>query len=147
LTLLDAYTVIAYLRDEAAAEEAGPLIISGAACITATCVGEVFDQLVRVDGMAEEDVALDLAQLGLLDAVPVDSLIGIAAGRLRARHYHRSRRSVSMADCQTAAVARSVGEPVATSDPALLDLCHAEGIDVIALPGRDGARWEPPAER
>jgi hypothetical protein len=33
--------------------------------------------------------------------------------------------------------------PLATSDPHLLDLCHAESIDTIVLPSTNGSRWSP----
>ena len=48
-----------------------------------------------------------------------------------------------MADCVAAEVARSIGRPLATSDPHLLDVCHAEKIALMALPGTDGATWTP----
>jgi predicted nucleic acid-binding protein len=85
-----------------------------------------------------------VAQLGLLDGTVVDSTVGAEAGRLRARRYHRARCAVSMADCIAAQAARSKGEPLATSDPHLLDLCNAEGISTVVLPGSDGSRWTKP---
>jgi PIN domain nuclease of toxin-antitoxin system len=93
LTVLDAYAVVAYLRDEPAAESVAGLLTAREAALTAVSLGELFDQLVRVvggDEEEEEEVALDLAELGLLDAVGVDAAVGAAAGRLRARHYHRT---------------------------------------------------------
>ena len=87
---------------------------------------------------------LDLAQLGLIDGVSVDAVTGAAGGRLRARHYHRNRCQVSLADCVAAEVARSRSQPLATADPHLLDICHAEGIAVAVLSASDGSRWAPP---
>jgi len=144
LTLLDSYAVVAYLLDEPAAEHVRRVIRHQTARITATGLGEVFDQVVRVYGVDEEQLVLDLAEIGLLDAEPVDSSIGAAAGRLRARHYHRTRCPLSMADCQVAETARSLNEPLATSDPPLLTVCHVEGIAVLPLPQRDGSTWQPP---
>lgn len=143
MTVLDAYAVIAYLRDEPAAASVASLLASSVAALTAVGLGEVFDQLVRVAGADEEVVALDLAELGLLDGLSIDAALGAAAGRLRARYYHRTRCPVSMADCLLAETGRALVRPVATSDPQLLDICHAEGIGLIALPGSDGAHWEP----
>jgi predicted nucleic acid-binding protein len=145
LTVLDAYAVIAYLRAEPAAGEVRPLLEGGGTSLTAVGVAEVFDHLVRLLGADEEDAALDLAQLRLTDAIVVDSDIGLGAGRLRARHYHRSRCPVSMADCIAAESARRAEQPLATSDPHLLDLCHKEGIATIVLAGSDGTKWTPPA--
>jgi PIN domain nuclease of toxin-antitoxin system len=127
LTVLDAYAVIAYLRAEPAASQVRRLLGTGAAVLTAVGVAEVLDHLVRVVGAHEEDATLDLAELGLLEGTLVDSAIGAAAGRLRARYYDRSK-----------------AEPLATSDPHLLDLCHAEGIATVVLPGSDGSRWVTP---
>jgi PIN domain nuclease of toxin-antitoxin system len=141
LTILDAYAVIAYLKAEPAATEVGPLLTPGDASLTAVGVAEVVDHLVRLAGADEEDAALDLAQLGLLDGIPVDSHLGLAAGRLRARRYHRSRCAVSMADCIAAEAARRESRNLATSDPHLLDACHAENIPILVLTAADGTKW------
>ncbi len=144
VTVLDAYAVIAYLRDEPAAGEVRPLLDRGDATLTAVGIAEVLDHLVRLAGADEEDAALDLAQLGLLEGIEVDSELGLAAGRLRAHRYHRSRCAVSMADCIAAEAARTVKRNLATSDPHLLDVCNVEGIPAIVLTGSDGTRWAPP---
>ena len=144
MTVLDAYAVIAYLRAEPAAAEVRALLDSGASALTAVGVAEVLDHLVRLAGADEEDAALDLAQLGLLDGVTVDSNLGRAAGRLRARRYHRSRCAVSMADCIAAEAARQETTGLATSAPHLLDLCRIEDIPAIVLTATDGTRWAPP---
>lgn len=143
MTILDAYAVLAFLKDEAAAGEVEQLINDGGA-LTAAGVAEVIDHLVRLGGADEEEASLDLAQLGLDDAVVVDGDLAGAAGRLRARRYHRTRCPVSLADCVAAEVARYSGRSLATADPALLDACHHEQIDVTVLPGTDGSRWSPP---
>jgi rRNA-processing protein FCF1 len=127
VTVLDAYAVIAYLRAELAAAEVRLLLDSGDATLTAVGVAEVIDDLVRLARVDEEDAAL-----------------GLAAGRLRARRYHGSRRAVSMADCIAAEAARQGATSLATSDPALLDLCRIEGILAIVLTASDGTRWAPP---
>jgi len=143
LTVLDAYAVLAFLRGEAAAVEVRPLIVTGGALLTSIGVAEAIDHLVRIVGADEEDATLDVAQLGLFDAIVVDAAIGAAAGRLRAHYYHRSRCQVSMADCIAAEAARSGSEPLATSDPDLLDVCTAENIDVVVLSASDGSKWTP----
>lgn len=143
MTVLDSYAVLAYLKDEPAATEVRPLIDGDNASLTALGVAEVLDHLVRLVGAEEEEAVLDLAQLNLLDGIPVDSATGVAAGRLRARRYHRRRCPVSLADCVAAEVARSSEAALATPDPHLLDVCHAEEIALIALPGSTGSRWSP----
>lgn len=145
MTILDAYAVLALLKGEPAATEVGVLLELPTASLTALGVAEVLDHLVRVVGADEEAAALDLAQLGLLDGIVVDSTIGAAAGLLRARRYHRTRCAVSLADCVAAEVARRRRQPLATADPHLLDVCRSEAITVAVLPGSSGARWTPPA--
>jgi predicted nucleic acid-binding protein len=144
LTVLDAYAVIAYLRAEPAAGEVRRLLGRGDNTFTAVGVAEVIDHLVRLAGADEEDAALDLAQLGMLDGIPVDSDLALAAGRLRARRYHRTGCTVSMADCIAAEAARQAGTNLVTSDPHLLDLCRLEGIPTTVLTGSDGTKWTPP---
>lgn len=141
MTLLDAYAVIALLRAEPAATKVEAILNRGDAALTAVGVAEVLDHLIRIANADEEEAALDVAQLGLLDGVTVTAQLGAAAGRLRARHYHRTRCAVSMADCIAAEVARTIGQALATSDPHLLDVCHAEDIDYVVLAQSDGSSW------
>ena len=143
MTILDAYAVLAYLKGEPAATEVRELLDVPDASLTALGVAEVLDHLIRIAGADEEDAALDIAQLGLVDGIAVDSTIGAAAGRLRARHYHRTSCPVSLADCVAAEVARSRRQSLATSDPHLLDVCHHEGVTMKVLPGSSGSRWTP----
>lgn len=143
MTILDAYAVLAYLKGEPAAREVSRLIDDPDASLTALGVAEVLDHLVRIVGVDEENAALDVAQLGLIDGIAVDSTTGAAAGRLRARHYHRKRCAVSLADCVAAEVARLHERPLVTSDPHLLDVCNAEGIATEVLPDSGGGRWQP----
>ena len=143
MTILDAYAVLAFLKDEAAASEVEALISARGTTLTVVGLAEVLDHLIRISGADEEDASLDVAQLGLDDPVPIDEKLAAAAGRLRARRYHRTRCAVSLADCLAAEAARANDRALATSDPALLDLCHEEGIAVVVLTGSDGRRWTP----
>jgi predicted nucleic acid-binding protein len=144
LIVLDAYAVLALMKDEPAAAEVETLLRGDEpAVLTAVGVAEVLDHLVRIVGIDEEDAALDLAQLGLPDAQVVSESTGAASGRLRARRYHRSRCAVSLADCIAAETTRRLGARLATSDPHLLDVCHAEAIDVHPLAATDGSVWSP----
>lgn len=144
MTILDAYAVLAFLTNEPAAPAVESLILTATASLTALGVAEVLDHLVRIVGATDEDAALDLAQLGLADPTDIDPAAGQAAGLLRARHYHRTTRAVSLADCVAAAVARQQDRALATSDPHVLDVCHDEGILVHVLPDTTGHVWTPP---
>ena len=139
--VLDAFAVLALLKAEPAANQVRNLVQAGGTTLTTLGVAEVTDHLVRIAGVTEEDAALDLAQLQLADPQPLHAGLALRAGFLRARHYHRRTRAVSLADCIAAETARTLSLPVATSDPHLLELCRDEGIDVIALPDIHGNIW------
>ena len=141
MIILDAYAVLALLRDEPAAPQAQALV-EGAEETTLTLLGiaEVLDKLVRRSGADEEQARLDLRQLRLDDPPALDPQLAARAGLLRARHYNRRTRALSLADCVAAETARRLGSSLATADPALLETCEAEGIAVIALPGSDPSR-------
>ena len=143
MIVLDAFAVVALLRDEPAAPEVRTLLERGDAVLTSLGLAKVIDHLVRVVGTSDEDAALDVAQLGLSDALPVDADLALRAALLRARHYHRTNRAVSLADCVAAEAARMLGTGLATADPHLLDLCREDGITSIPLPDSSGAIWTP----
>lgn len=142
MTVLDAYAVIAYLRNEPAAAEV-EVLLRDEATLTTIGVAEVIDQLVRVHMVDEDEAVADLAQLGLLDGHPLSPRTAVRAGLLRARRYHGRRAALSMADCVVAETSRELGRPVATADPHLLDVCHAESIPTVPLVDRAGRRWQP----
>lgn len=139
MTVLDAYAVVAYLRSEPCAGEVAHLLRSPTA-LTAVNAAEVLDQLVRVFGRGPDDVHGDLALLAHvgMELAPVTGEIGLHAGRLRARHYHRERSAVSLADCIAAATALGRQQPLATSDPALAAVVRAEGGSVHPLADSSG---------
>jgi len=143
VTVLDAFAVIALLKGEPAAAQVQDLIEVGGCALTTVGVAEVVDHLVRVAGASDEDAVLDVAQLGLHAPIDLDEATAIQAALLRARHYDKRSRQVSLADCVAASAARTERTEVATSDPHLLDLCHDEGIALIVLPDSNGARWAP----
>lgn len=145
MIVLDAYAVIAYLRDEPAASQVGRLLTEHPdAELAVLGVAEVLDYLVRLAGADEEEAALDVAQLGLADARPLTTDLAVRAGLLRARRYHRRQCAISLADCVAAEAAWAADAPLVSSDPALLQTCHDEGIPFIALPDRRGSTWAPP---
>lgn len=144
MTVLDAYPIVAYLLSETAAPDVESLLRRQDCVTTAHALAEVSDRLVRLGRLDARRTALYVRRLGLRTVVALDAPLAVRAGLLRAQHYHRTRRSVSMADCVAAATAHRLAEPLATSDPHLLDLCHDEQIDIIVLPGSDGSVWTAP---
>ncbi len=141
-TVLDAYAVLAYLRDEPAADEVAALL-RGPTVLSAANAAEVVDQLVRVYGHDPDDVHADLAILSCtgMEIALLTPELGAEAGRLRARHYHRVECAVSLADCMAAATALAFGSPRATADPALIAVMRAEGGRVHVLPDSKGRRF------
>ena len=143
MTILDAFAVIALLKGEPAAAQVQLLIQAGGCALTSLGVAEVIDHLERVVKTSEEDAVLDVAQLGLAPPIELDDASATQAALLRARHYNKKNRAVSLADCVVAHAARTVTSAVATSDPHLLELCREEGIAVIPLPDSSGRMWAP----
>lgn len=141
MTVLDAYCLIAYLREEPAAPEVEGLLQAPTTLSTANQV-EVLDQLIRVSGYLADDVEADIATLSVagMAIAAVDERCAVAAGRLRARHYHAKKCAVSLADCIAAATASLAGVPLATADPALAALIRATGGELIPLPDLRGRR-------
>lgn len=143
MTLLDAYAVIGLLAGEPVAEDIHSLIRQSRCRLTTLGVAEVIDRMARLYDADPDEITVDIATLGLESPTGLDLTTSVLAGRLRARHYHRTARAVSMADCVLAATAQFAAEPLATSDAHLLGLCHDEGILAVPLPGSDGSVWSP----
>jgi len=142
--VLDSFAVLALFRDEPAAPLVQHLVESEEeVALTALGVSEVLDHLVRILGADEDEAVLDLAQLSLTPPISVDLGVATQAGLLRARHYHRKSRAVSLADCVAAVSAQVTSSQLASADPHLLDMCQEEGIAVVALPDSSGHTWSP----
>jgi PIN domain nuclease of toxin-antitoxin system len=141
VTVLDAYAVIAYLRGEPSSTEVAGLL-RAPALLTSVNAAEVCDQMVRVFGADPDEIEADLALLCHAGAtmLPVSYELGMEAGRIRARRYHRDRAAVSLADCVAASAALASHRPLATCDPALAAVLRAEGGEVHALPDSKGRR-------
>ena len=141
MTVLDAYAVIAYLRGERSADEVADLL-HGPTILTSVNAAEVLDQMVRVFGSDPDGVEADLALLSHagMTVQAVTHELGMQAGRIRARRYHRDRAAISLADCVAASAALAAGRPLATADPALATVLRAEGGNVHSLPDSKGSR-------
>ena len=144
MKVLDAAAVIAFMRDEPAADHVATMLEdrSDRTVISAVNLGEVVDKLARLGGRSPASVLDRLLWLraGGLDVLFVDDAIGEAAGQLRARHYARETSALSMADCIALATARREAASLATLDAALARAARAEGVEVIGLPDSTGNR-------
>ena len=133
-TVLDAYALIALRLDEPVAEEVERILRGGDAAVTSINYGEALDWLVRGRRIPEPRVRAAFEPLldTSLRRIDVGFPLVETATRLRAKHYHRERRPLSLADCICVAAAGSDGA-VATADEAMLAMAEAEGIRSVAL--------------
>ncbi len=137
--LLDAYAAIAVLKGEPAAEEMRQVLAEGEAVIHPLNLGEVIDRMARLVGVDPDDIEADMALLGV-NSVDIAEATLVDAGRWRARHYHRTERAVSLADCVAGLCAVTMGLPLATSDRHCADMVREEGGKIVALPDSKGER-------
>lgn len=139
--LLDAYALLAFLRQEPASEQVIPLLRSGECSVTSVNLAEVLDQLMRVDGFSRDEVAEIVSPL-LTEVVRVESVpedVAWRAAELRQRYYRRKDAELSLADCVLLASAdRTRG--IATPDPVVAACARAEEIHLEALPDSRGTR-------
>ena len=133
-TVLDAYALIALRLDEPAADEVERILRSGDAAVTSVNYGEALDRLVRAKRIPEPRVRAAFEPLfgASLRRIDVGFPVVEMAVRLRAKHYHRERAPLSLADCICVASAGADGA-VATADEAMLEMAEAEGIRSVAL--------------
>jgi hypothetical protein len=68
-------------------------------------------------------------------AIALDTEIARRAAEIRANHYHRSSRPISLADAVLIASAKP-GDRIATADPHVLAVTREEQIEPLALPGQ-----------
>lgn len=134
MTVLDASVVIDGLT-RPRSQAIDDLIRGQIVRISTLNVAEVVDILMRRLGVEEVEVIdrIDLLRQAGLMMEPLSARHALDAGSLRARRYDKQTAAVSMADCVAIALAAEVGEPLASSDRALLAVAVAEGVAVIEL--------------
>lgn len=136
---LDAYALIAYLRNEVGARDVEPLLRRATSMATINAA-EVVDQLIRVSGHDADEVHSSIAMLEMdgMKLIPATAEIAFEAGRLRARYYDRRTCAISMADAFAAATAIDIDSALATSDPHLAQVVRAEAGKLHPLPDTRG---------
>ena len=137
MTLLDAYALIAFLVGGPATEQVRAILREGDAAVATANLVEALDVSQRVYGLPISRAAEILEPLleGALTAVPLDSAVAHRAAEIRAEHYHRSSRPISLADAVLIASARQ-GDRIATADPDVLAVAGLEQLESVALPGQ-----------
>jgi PIN domain nuclease of toxin-antitoxin system len=140
--VLDAFALIASLSGEPATEMVRAELRQGGVSISSVNLAEVIDHLVRVVQFPDEMVLsrLEWLKSGGLTIASIDESTGELAGLLRARHYHRTRSAVSMADCMALALCVRKGSALATADKALSRIAGSENVTVLALPDSQGRK-------
>jgi PIN domain nuclease of toxin-antitoxin system len=133
MTVLDAFALVAYFREEPASQRVQELLWSTPLAISQIQFAEVIDRMVRIDGHDPDDieVAVHALAIEVLDVLDDD---GATAGRLRAEEYRPTGRTLSMADAFAAVVALRTRRPLATADPVLIDVIRRHGGDAVVLP-------------
>ena len=134
--LLDAQALVALFRDEPGAGEVESVLRRGDVSMTTPNLAETLDVLTRVDGCDEQFLASLIGSLSI-SVIPMAEPHAWIAARLRARHYHRARSDVSLADCVLVAVAAPT-DVIATADRAVLRMAEAEGVATLPLPDSRG---------
>lgn len=135
MTLLDAYALIAFLVGGPAAPMVRVLLREGDAAVTSTNLAETLDVSQRVYGL-EIQRSMDLLDpllQGPLTAIALDVRVARSAAEMRANHYHRTSRPISLADAVLLASANT-GDRIATADPDVLAIAEIEKLATVELP-------------
>jgi predicted nucleic acid-binding protein len=135
VTLLDAYALIAFLVGGPATAHVRAILREGDAAVATANLVEVLDVSQRVHGLPIPRALqiIDPLLEGALQTVSLDAEIARRAAAIRANHYHRSSRPISLADAVLIASAKQ-GDRIATSDPDVLAVARAEKIELVTLP-------------
>jgi predicted nucleic acid-binding protein len=136
VTLLDAYALIAFLVGGPAAEPVRAILREGDAAVATANLAEALDVSRRLYSLPIASVVDILEPLfeGPLTAIPLHTGVARGAAEIRAEHYHRSSRPISLADAVLIASA-GLDDCIATADPHVLAIASAVGVDSTALPG------------
>lgn len=134
-TLLDANALVAVILGEPAMEPVRGLLREGNAAMVAPNVVEVYDIAVRREGLPLEKVAEVVESLfeGTIEQLTVDVNLARLAAEIRAEHYHRETRALSLTDVILLAAAMPA-DRIATSDSDVLIVAAELAIGTIELP-------------
>jgi len=138
VTLLDAYALVAFLVGGPAAPRVRAILRDRHAAVATANLAEVLDVSQRVHRLPIGRALEVLEPLfdRTLTLLPLDYRVACRAAEIRARHYHRSARPISLADAVLLASAGE-GDEIATADPDVLAVAEAEQLSSVVLPGQD----------
>lgn len=140
MTFLDAYALIAFLVGGPAAPRVREILRAGEAAVASANLAETLDVSERLYSLSIERAMEVIEPLleGALSVVPLDFTIATRAAQVRARHYHRTRCPISLADAVLIASAQTA-DRIASADPHVLAVAKTEGAEPVELPP-EGAR-------
>jgi predicted nucleic acid-binding protein len=135
---LDAYALIAFLVGGPATVQVRQILRDGDAAIATANLAEALDVSQRVFGLpiARASAILEPLFDEALHPVPLDGAVARRAADIRAEHYHRASRPISLADAVLLGSATQ-DDQIATADPDVLAVADAENLASVALPGQD----------
>lgn len=124
MVVLDAWALLAYLRDEPAAEHVQRRWLSDGAAMCSVNLGEALYAQTRAHGHAPATEAIAAARDAMTVVDPDWDLVSTAAAI-------KARGGISYADAFCIATARHLGAPLLTGDPEILD--RADDVEVVDL--------------
>jgi predicted nucleic acid-binding protein len=137
VTLLDAYALIAFMVGGPATPQVRAILREGDAAVATANLAETLDvsqRLYRLPIARAMEILEPLLE-GPLTAVALDIEVARRAAGIRANHYHRSSRPLSLADTVLIASAKP-GDRIATADAHVLAVAREEKLEPLALPGQ-----------
>jgi predicted nucleic acid-binding protein len=135
--ILDAYAIVAFLVGGPAGPHVRTLLREGDTGVPTANLAEALDVSQRVHGLSI-GLAMDALEPligGPIAALTLDLAVATRAAEIRATHYHRSTRPISLADAILVATAQAE-DRLATADPDVLAVADALGLETIALPAQ-----------
>ena len=133
MILLDASALLGHLLGEPRGRRVSTLLANGGLGMATVNLAETIDVLCRrVDRERAHEFVAPLIDGPIAQLVALDGARAWRLGELRARHYHRTQRPVSLGDCALLACADST-DSIATFDAVLIAMARDEGVAVIDL--------------
>ena len=133
MILLDASALLAHLIGQPRGRAVSALLADGGLGMATVNLAEIVDVLSRRVGHERAcDALAPLVDGPVAHLLPLDAAGAWRVGELRARHYHRTRRPVSLADC---ALITCTGpeDSIASLDAMLIAMARDEQIDIVDL--------------
>jgi len=131
--LLDASALLAHLIGQERGRPVTALLARGGLGMATVNLAETVDVLSRRVGRERAyDALAPLVDGPIARLVVLDAARAWRVGELRARHYHRTRRPVSLADCALLACA-DAGDSIATLEAMLVAMARDEQLEVVQL--------------